>query len=204
MFTRGIRSNRGYALACLETERERTRVAVTGLSIEALDAEVDGSPNSIGSLLYHIAGIELDWLYAEILERDIPESYAALFPVEVRDREGHLSAVMGVSASEHLQRLETVRADVLTQLKPMTTEEFYRVRCGTRLRLSVEVFGGLWDALSTDRVIVYRFHNDWNGTIIAESVSAGWQKRLSSPFSFLHPSGRGSVARDSIAISISS
>ncbi|NJK45742.1 MAG: DinB family protein [Pleurocapsa sp. SU_196_0] len=118
----------GYALACLETERERTRVAVTGLSIEALDAEVDGSPNSIGSLLYHIAGIELDWLYAEILERDIPESYAALFPVEVRDREGHLSAVMGVSASEYLQRLETVRADVLTQLKPMTTEEFYRVR----------------------------------------------------------------------------
>ncbi|NJM47265.1 MAG: hypothetical protein HC860_14840 [Alkalinema sp. RU_4_3] len=59
-------------------------------------------------------------------------------------------------------------------------------------------------ALNTDRVIVYRFHNDWNGTIIAESVSAGWQKRLSSPFSFLHPSGRGSVARDSIAISISS
>jgi methyl-accepting chemotaxis protein PixJ len=33
-------------------------------------------------------------------------------------------------------------------------------------------------ALNTDRIIVYRFHNDWNGTIIAESVSAGWQKIL--------------------------
>ena len=33
-------------------------------------------------------------------------------------------------------------------------------------------------ALNTDRVIVYEFHDDWNGTIIAESVSAGWRKLL--------------------------
>jgi methyl-accepting chemotaxis protein PixJ len=33
-------------------------------------------------------------------------------------------------------------------------------------------------ALSTDRVIVYRFDDDWNGTIIAESVAAGWRKVL--------------------------
>ncbi|MBE9009030.1 GAF domain-containing protein [Pseudanabaenaceae cyanobacterium LEGE 13415] len=33
-------------------------------------------------------------------------------------------------------------------------------------------------ALNTDRVIVYKFHDDWNGTIIAESVGAGWKKIL--------------------------
>ena len=33
-------------------------------------------------------------------------------------------------------------------------------------------------ALTTDRIIVYRFHDDWNGTIIAESVGAGWNKTL--------------------------
>jgi methyl-accepting chemotaxis protein PixJ len=33
-------------------------------------------------------------------------------------------------------------------------------------------------ALHTDRVIVYRFHDDWNGTIVAESVAAGWRKTL--------------------------
>ncbi|MGG6266334.1 GAF domain-containing protein [Leptolyngbya sp. AN03gr2] len=33
-------------------------------------------------------------------------------------------------------------------------------------------------ALHTDRVIVYRFHDDWNGTIIAESVALGWEKIL--------------------------
>jgi uncharacterized damage-inducible protein DinB len=118
----------GYALACLETERERTREAVTSLSIETLDAQTHGSANSIGSLLYHIAGIELDWLYAEILERDIPASYEALFPVDVRDREGKLSVVAGVSAAEQLERLATVRTDLLEQLRSFSTEEFYRVR----------------------------------------------------------------------------
>ena len=39
----------------------------------------------------------------------------------------------------------------LERLFPLV-EEFYRVRCGTRVKLSVEVFGGLWDALITDRV----------------------------------------------------
>jgi uncharacterized damage-inducible protein DinB len=118
----------GYALACLEKERERTREAVAELSIEELDARVSGSPNSIGSLLYHIAGIELDWLYAEILEQDIPERYGALFPVDVRDRSGHLSVVAGVPATEHLNRLTVVRDDVLEQLKALDSEEFYRVR----------------------------------------------------------------------------
>jgi methyl-accepting chemotaxis protein PixJ len=33
-------------------------------------------------------------------------------------------------------------------------------------------------ALKTDRVIVYRFHDDWHGTIIAESVATGWKKIL--------------------------
>lgn len=36
----------------------------------------------------------------------------------------------------------------------------------------------LRDALNTDRVIVYRFHDDWNGTIVAESVGGEWRKIL--------------------------
>jgi methyl-accepting chemotaxis protein PixJ len=33
-------------------------------------------------------------------------------------------------------------------------------------------------ALKTDRVIVYHFHDDWNGEIVAESVASGWRKIL--------------------------
>jgi twitching motility protein PilJ len=38
--------------------------------------------------------------------------------------------------------------------------------------------GELRDALNTDRVIVYRFHDDWNGTIVAESVGGDWRQIL--------------------------
>jgi DNA-binding transcriptional LysR family regulator len=45
----------------------------------------------------------------------------------------------------------------MTDLVPLSrmfplVEEFYGLRSGTRLKLSVEVFGGLWDALATGRV----------------------------------------------------
>ncbi|QSJ18512.1 GAF domain-containing protein [Nostoc sp. UHCC 0702] len=33
-------------------------------------------------------------------------------------------------------------------------------------------------ALKADRVVIYRFNADWSGTIIAESVAAGWMKTL--------------------------
>lgn len=32
--------------------------------------------------------------------------------------------------------------------------------------------------LQTDRVVIYRFNSDWSGTIVAESVAAGWQPLL--------------------------
>lgn len=38
----------------------------------------------------------------------------------------------------------------LERLFPLV-EEFYRFACGTRLKLLVEVYGGVWDALATDR-----------------------------------------------------
>ena len=118
----------GYALACMETERERTRATVAGLSAHQLEAHVKGSPNSIGTLLYHIAAIELDWLYCEILEREIPEDFAALFPFEVRDEKGGLWSVTGLSLEDHLRRLDTVRQTLLADLKAMTSEDFYRLR----------------------------------------------------------------------------
>lgn len=34
--------------------------------------------------------------------------------------------------------------------------------------------------LKTDRVIIYQFHPDWNGTVVVESVEAGWQPALNS------------------------
>lgn len=33
-------------------------------------------------------------------------------------------------------------------------------------------------ALKSDRVVIYRFHPDWSGTIVAESVAEGWTKTI--------------------------
>ncbi len=124
----GYARSTGYALACLEKERERTHETVADLSTEDLDAHAEGFPNSIGSLLYHIVLIELDWLYCEILERDIPEDYRSLFPVDARDENGNLAVMTGVGPSEHLHKLASVRNDVLEKLKGMNEDEFYRLR----------------------------------------------------------------------------
>lgn len=118
----------GYAVSCLEKERERTLEAVAGLSIDQLDACAAGFPNSIGTLLYHIADIERDWLYVDILERDVPKELLALFPVYHRDKEGRLSVVAGIGLAEHLERLALVRRDLLEQLRQMDLEDFYRTR----------------------------------------------------------------------------
>ena len=118
----------GYALACLEKERERTLEAVAGLSLEELDYYAQGFPNSIGTLLYHIADIELDWLYCEILEQAIPKNLASLFPIYTHDKEGKLSAVTGMNLADHLDRLATVRNDLQLKLEGLSIEDFYRVR----------------------------------------------------------------------------
>ena len=118
----------GFAIAALEKEREHTKEVTGGLSIQDLDIHIEGFPNSIGSLLYHIADIELDWLYSEILEEEIPKSLMSLFPVVHRDEKGKLSVIANQSLAEHFERLTIVRNELLTKLKGVDEAEFYRVR----------------------------------------------------------------------------
>ncbi len=84
--------------------------------------------NSIGTLLYHIAAIEMDWLYTEVLQREPPPEVHALFPYDVRDETGKLSVIVGESLADHLSRLQTVRQWLLDEFKSMTLEDFRRTR----------------------------------------------------------------------------
>lgn len=118
----------GYALACMEKERDRTLEVVSNLSVAALDATPEGCPNSTGTLLYHIAAIELDWLYSEILDQDIPDAFLAYFPQDVRDKTGQLSVIANEEIIVHTERLTVVRKALLDNLKVLDASEFYRVR----------------------------------------------------------------------------
>ena len=99
-----------------------------GHALRGASQPPDGE-SSIGTVLYHLAGIEADWLCAEVLEQpEFPPVVAALFPDEVRDAQGHLTQVTGYSLAEHLQRLAVVRSLLLDVFQPMELAEFRRVR----------------------------------------------------------------------------
>lgn len=113
----------------LEDTRRETREALTGITQAALDWAPDQNGNSIGTLLYHIALIELDWLFTEALDRQPwPQEIQRQFGVSVRDAQGHLSAVREVSLEEHLRRLDLARTHLLIAFRDMTVQEFRRPR----------------------------------------------------------------------------
>lgn len=62
----GIGREVGHLFAALEETRRRTREAVHGMATELLDARLDGFPNRIGALLFHVAGIE-NWFVDRVL-----------------------------------------------------------------------------------------------------------------------------------------
>ncbi|MFN2614826.1 MAG: DinB family protein [Actinomycetota bacterium] len=116
----------GAALWRLEDARERTERTLRDVRAEWLDDGTRG--NSIGTILYHLALIEADWLYAEILQSPIPGELAMLLPADDRDTEGILSVVRGQSPEEHRARLQQVRKRVLDALRGMDAAEFNRAR----------------------------------------------------------------------------
>jgi uncharacterized damage-inducible protein DinB len=118
----------GTWIAALAECRARTLKAIAGISQLELDWEPSVGPNSIGSLLYHIALIEADWLYTEVLQRPIPEDLRLLFQFDDRESDGKLSKVCDEPASRHEHRLTIVREHLLDTLSLMTLAEFRRIR----------------------------------------------------------------------------
>ena len=120
----------GRWLWAIQDARQRTMEDeiehVTPAMIDWLPAD---NESSIGSVLYHIAGIEADWLYVEVLEQEtFPSKVDALFPYPIRDEQGRLTQVQGLSLAEHLSRLEIVRGLLLDVYQQMGLSDFGRVR----------------------------------------------------------------------------
>ena len=122
----------GHWLWALQDTRQRTMRELGRLSPAMIDwlpgDNETGNESSIGTFLYHIADIEADWLYVEVLEQPLPPEVAALFPYQTRDKQGHLTQVEGFSLEQHLRRLETVRGLLLDVYQAMDLPEFRRVR----------------------------------------------------------------------------
>ena len=119
----------GRWLAALEDGRRDTLRELDRVTPEMIDWYPEAPLNSIGSLLYHIALIEADWVITEILElAEYPPEIAQLLPWADRESDGHLWRLDGQPLAAHVDRLAGVRAFVLERLRPMANAEFHRVR----------------------------------------------------------------------------
>lgn len=113
----------------LEDARQLTLETLEGLTDATMNwAPSDGS-NSIGTLLFHIVAVELDWLYAEILAvQEYPAEGMALLNYEMRDETGRLTVVNHETLTTQLARLAAGRQLLVNALRSMTLADFYRAR----------------------------------------------------------------------------
>ena len=119
----------GRWLAALEDGRRETLRELQDVTPEMVDWYPDAPLNSIGALLYHVALIEADWVATEILELDgYPPELKRLLPWADREGSGHLWRADGQDLDAHLGRLRGVRLFVLERLRPMTNDDFHRIR----------------------------------------------------------------------------
>jgi uncharacterized damage-inducible protein DinB len=118
----------GRALWCMEDARARTWQRLDGLDAALLDWTPAEGGNSIGSALYHIAAIEADYLYVDVLEQPFPQAIVDLFPYDVREEQGRLTPVSGFDLAWYRQRLDETRGRLLAVFRTMELADFRRVR----------------------------------------------------------------------------
>ena len=119
----------GRWLAAMEDGRRDTLTELEGVTDEMVDARPPGSENTVGVTLYHVALIEADWLFDDLLGEDLAGTeLAPLFPFDARDEQGLLTAVTGIPLSEHLDRLARVRAVLVDRVAPMSLGDFIAPR----------------------------------------------------------------------------
>ena len=116
----------GAALWRLEDTRRRTLEVLGEMPADTVDRDMGG--NSIGTILYHLALIETDWLFVEVLEQPYADDIQALLPADDRDQDGVLTLIRNETLDQHLARLAAIRATLLDRFRGMTAAEFHRPR----------------------------------------------------------------------------
>ena len=116
-------------LWALQDTRQRSLTSFEGLDDQTVNWVPAGGSNSIGSLLYHIAAVEMSWLYEDNLGADdFPQEIDSLMKYDVREDGEHLTSVIYESLNSHLERLSKRRQYFISALKGMSVEEFRRPR----------------------------------------------------------------------------
>jgi hypothetical protein len=105
------------------------RIEQAGFGQQFLDWRgPDGEDNSAGTLLYHVAGVEMGWLYIDMLMTGFPAEVQEWLPFDDRDETGHLRYLPGITFEEHRKRLARTRERFLEVVGGLSLEEWNRLR----------------------------------------------------------------------------
>lgn len=118
----------GEALWRLHDTRQRTLEVLRTVEPGWMERMPVVGENTIGTLLYHVALIELDWLFADLLHEPFPSDAEAWFPTDVRDAAGLLRAISPEPLERHLERLAWVRSHLDQQVSQLDSADLDRVQ----------------------------------------------------------------------------
>jgi uncharacterized damage-inducible protein DinB len=126
----------GRWLAALEEVRRDTLETIAAIPADAVDRDPGDGGDTVGTVLYHVALVELDWVFIDVLGREDEPAMVALLPHDSRNDGGRLTPVRVESLQEHLDRLARARSAVLEELRPMTSADFRRARARAEADIS--------------------------------------------------------------------
>ncbi len=115
----------GRWLSAFEEVRHDTMQVLDEISADAVDRAPGDGGDTVGTVLYHVALVEVDWVFSDVLDQQdrIPRD---LFPFEDRIDDGRLMPVLGESMERHLDRLAATRTLVLDVLRSMSPQDYHR------------------------------------------------------------------------------
>ena len=127
----------GRWLAALEEVRHDTMQVLREIPAEAVDRAPGDGGDTVGTVLYHVALVEVDWVFSDVLDEQdrIPRD---LFPFEDRVEDGHLMPVLGESMERHLERLADTRTLVLDVLGSMSPQDYHRAHVRERFDVAAD------------------------------------------------------------------
>ncbi len=109
--------------------RTLERIEAAGFGQEFLDWRgIDGKDNSVGTVLYHVAGVEMGWLYFDLLMTALPDDVKERFPEEDRAEDGNLRHFPGETLDQHRDRLAWTRQRFLESVSALSLEEWHELR----------------------------------------------------------------------------
>ena len=127
----------GRWLSAFEEVRHDTHRVLDTFPSDADDRDLGDGGDTLGTVLYHVALVEVDWIYTDVLDQQdrIPSD---LFPHDDRVEDGHLTPVLGESLAQHLDRLAATRALVLGELRSMDAAAFHAAHARERFDVAAD------------------------------------------------------------------